>query len=59
MTADRVRRHLLEAWDTGLVAVGEEHLRIAHCSVAEEDLPELVRRLERGVAELARDGAGG
>jgi aspartate/methionine/tyrosine aminotransferase len=52
MTADRVRRHLLEAWDTGLVAVGEEHLRIAHCSVSEEDLPELVRRLERGVAEL-------
>lgn len=54
VTADRVRRHLLEAHDTGLVAVGEEHLRIAHCSVAEEDLPELVRRLERGVAELVR-----
>ncbi|HEX6199411.1 MAG TPA: aminotransferase class I/II-fold pyridoxal phosphate-dependent enzyme [Thermoanaerobaculia bacterium] len=54
LTADRVRRHLLEAWDTGLVAVGEEHLRIAHCSVSEEDLPELVRRLERGVEELAR-----
>lgn len=53
LTADRVRRHLLEAEDTGLVAVGEEYLRIAHCSVAEEDLPELVRRLERGVAALA------
>lgn len=53
LSADRVRRHLLEAEDTGLVAVGEEHLRIAHCSVAEEDLPELVRRLERGVAALA------
>ena len=53
-TADRVRRHLLEAEDTGVVAAGEEHLRIAHCSVAEEDLPELVRRLERGVAALAR-----
>ena len=57
LTADRVRRHLLEAWDTGLVAVGEEHLRIAHCSVAEEDLPELVRRLERGVEELVADTA--
>lgn len=56
LTADRVRRHLLDAHDTGLVAVGDEHLRIAHCSVAEEDLPELVRRLERGVAELTGEG---
>jgi aspartate/methionine/tyrosine aminotransferase len=52
LTAHRVRRHLLEAEDTGLVAVGDEHLRIAHCSVAEEDLPELVERLIRGVATL-------
>lgn len=35
------------------MAVGEEFLRIAYCSVAEEDLPELVERLERGVRNLA------
>ncbi len=53
LTADGIRRHLLEEEDTGLVAVGEEFLRIAYCSVAEEDLAELVRRLERGIRELA------
>lgn len=54
LTAEAVRRHLLAAEDTGLVAVGEDHLRIAYCSVREEDLPELVRRLERGVETLAK-----
>lgn len=54
LTAGAVRHHLLDAEDTGLVSIGDEHLRIAHCSVAEADLPELVRRLERGVAALAR-----
>jgi len=49
---ERVRRHLLDRHDTGLVSVAPRWLRIAHCSVAEPDLPELVRRLERGVAEL-------
>ncbi len=53
LTAEAVRYALLESEDTGLVAVGEEHLRIAYCSVAEEDLPELVRRLERGIRTLA------
>jgi len=52
LLADAVRRHLLEAEDTGLVSIGESFLRIAHCSVDEASLPELVRRLERGVQEL-------
>jgi aspartate/methionine/tyrosine aminotransferase len=52
LLADAVRRHLLEAEDTGLVSIGESFLRIAHCSVDEASLPELVRRLERGVREL-------
>jgi len=57
--ADTVRRHLLDAEDAGLVSIGERFLRIAHCSVDEADLPELVRRLARGVADLvARRGAG-
>lgn len=57
LTAGAVRRHLLDAEDTGLVSIGDEYLRIAHCSVAEEDLPELVRRMERGVGTLARAAA--
>ena len=31
------------------------YVRIAFCSVNENDLPELVRRLERGVRSLAAD----
>jgi aspartate/methionine/tyrosine aminotransferase len=52
--ADAVRRHLLAHHDTGLISIEPRWLRIAHCSVDATALPELVRRLERGVAELAR-----
>lgn len=52
LTAGRIRLHLLDQEDTGLVSVGDDYLRIAHCSVAEADLPELVRRMERGVRTL-------
>ena len=55
--AEAVRRHLLDDLDTGVVAIGERHVRIAFCSVAAEDLPEVVTRLEAGVAELSRQGA--
>ena len=51
--AETARRHLLARHDTGLVSIAPRYLRIAHCSVDEAALPELVRRLERGVAELA------
>ncbi len=50
---EALRRHLLAAHDTGLVSIPPRHLRIAYCSVDAADLPELVRRLERGAAELA------
>ena len=50
--ADRVRRHLLDAHDTGLVSIGERYLRIAFCSVRNAALPGLVERLSAGVAEL-------
>ena len=53
LTAVQVRRHLLDHHDTGLIAIEPRYLRIAHCSVDAEALPELVRRLETGVAELA------
>ena len=52
LDANRVRRHLLEHHSTGLISIEPRFLRIAHCSVDAAALPELVRRLERGVAEL-------
>ncbi len=52
LDADRVRRHLLAAHSTGVVALPPAYLRIAYCSVAASDLPELVARTERGVREL-------
>jgi aspartate/methionine/tyrosine aminotransferase len=53
LTAEQVRQHLLAHHDTGLVAVSPKHLRIAFCSVDTAALPELVRRMEQAVAELA------
>jgi aspartate/methionine/tyrosine aminotransferase len=53
LTAEQVRRHLLDHYDTGLISIEPRHLRIAHCSVDAAALPELVRRLEKGIAELA------
>ena len=54
LTAEAVRRHLLDHHDTGLIAIDARYLRIAHCSVDASALPELVRRLESAVAELCR-----
>jgi aspartate/methionine/tyrosine aminotransferase len=52
LTSEQVRLHLLERHDTGLISIDPGYLRIAHCSVDAAALPELVQRLERGVAEL-------
>ncbi len=49
----RVRRHLLDRWDTGVISIEPRFLRIAHCSVDATALPELLRRLEAGIAELS------
>lgn len=51
--AEAVRQHLLAEHDTGLIAIKPNFLRIAFCSVDAEALPEVVRRLEVGVGELA------
>lgn len=55
LTAEEVRVYLLDRYDTGVVAVGERYLRLAICSVSEEAIPELVRRVERCVRELAAE----
>ncbi|MFL6258740.1 MAG: aminotransferase class I/II-fold pyridoxal phosphate-dependent enzyme [Thermoanaerobaculia bacterium] len=52
--AQTVRRHLLARHDTGLVSIAPRYLRIAHCSVDAGAIPELARRLETGITELAR-----
>lgn len=53
ISSEEARRHLLTHQDVGLISIEPRYLRIAHCSVEASALPELVRRLERGVAELA------
>ncbi len=53
LDSETVRRHLLERHDTGLISIEPRYLRIAHCSVDAAALPELARRLELGVKELA------
>jgi aspartate/methionine/tyrosine aminotransferase len=53
LDSEAVRRHLLDHHDTGLISIAPRYLRIAHCSVDAAALPELVRRLEAGVRELA------
>ncbi|HEV7670280.1 MAG TPA: aminotransferase class I/II-fold pyridoxal phosphate-dependent enzyme [Thermoanaerobaculia bacterium] len=53
LTSDQVRRHLIEAESVALISLEPRLLRIAHCSVAAEAIPELARRLERGIAVLA------
>ncbi|HEV8630473.1 MAG TPA: aminotransferase class I/II-fold pyridoxal phosphate-dependent enzyme [Thermoanaerobaculia bacterium] len=55
VTAEEVRQHLLDHYDTGVVAVGQRYLRVAFCSVAAAAIPELVGRMERGVAERAAE----
>jgi aspartate/methionine/tyrosine aminotransferase len=57
--SEEVRMHLLDHHDTGLVSVPPRYLRVAFCSVAADAIPELVGRLERGVAELAAERARG
>lgn len=50
--AEKLRHHLIAEHQTGLIAIPPHHVRIAFCSVAKTDLPELVGRLVKGVREL-------
>ena len=56
LESDRVRRALLDRYDTGLIAIAPRFLRIAFCSVRQAALPELVGRLQTAVRELATRG---
>ena len=49
LDADRVRQALITEQSTGLVSAQGRYLRIAFCSVAEDDIDELVERTVRGL----------
>ena len=53
LDSETVPKHLLAHHDTGLISIAPRYLRIAHCSVDAAALPELARRLEAAVGELA------
>ncbi|HKI85524.1 MAG TPA: aminotransferase class I/II-fold pyridoxal phosphate-dependent enzyme [Thermoanaerobaculia bacterium] len=49
LDAEETRLDLLEHFDTGLVAIPPRFLRVAFCSVAAADIPELVHRIEQSL----------
>jgi aspartate/methionine/tyrosine aminotransferase len=49
---EAVRQTLLDDFDTGVISIPPRYLRLAFCSVEAEDIPELVRRVVRGVESL-------
>lgn len=53
LDSQAVRRLLLDSYDTGVVAISPNYLRIAHCSIDAEAIDELVTRVEAGVREAA------
>ncbi len=48
---ETVRVHLLEEHDTGVIAIAPNYIRLAYCSLAEEAIPETVRRVAAGLEE--------
>jgi aspartate/methionine/tyrosine aminotransferase len=56
LDAETLRRRLIDQQSLGLVSEPEMNaLRIAYCSVARDDLPELVRRLAAGIQDALDD----
>ncbi len=50
--AETLRRHLLEKYGVGLIAMGERDLRIAFSCLEENDIPELFDIILQGIEEL-------
>jgi len=53
LDAEAVRRHLLEQYDTGIVALGQDKVRIAFSSVPTEQLPLLYDNLHKTFCDLS------
>jgi hypothetical protein len=58
LSSEQVREHLLAKYDTGVIAIAPGYLRIAHCSIEADAIPELVRRVESAVRDLATRHSG-
>ena len=52
LSSDQVRRRLLDVESVGVVSIAPRYLRIAFCSLAEEDIEPAVAAIERAVGGL-------
>ena len=55
--AEALRVHLLEAYETGLIAIGSHDIRIAFSCLEREEVKPLFETLHRAIQELVRDDA--
>lgn len=53
LSAEQARRRLLDVESVGVVSIAPRYLRIAFCSLAEEDIERTVEAIERAVLDLA------
>ncbi len=51
--AEKLRRHLLDTYGVGLIAIGERNLRVAFSCIEEQDLAGLFDVILQGVADLS------
>ena len=54
VAAESLRRHLLDNYGVGLIAIGEQNLRVAFSCTEEEDLTELFDTILQGIKDLSR-----
>jgi len=51
--AEKLRRHLLDNYGVGLIAIGEKNLRVAFSCIEEENIAELFDIILQGALELS------
>jgi hypothetical protein len=51
--AEKLRRHLLDNYGVGLIAIGEKNLRVAFSCIEEESIAELFDIILQAVLELS------
>ena len=50
--AEKLRRHILDTYGVGLIAIGERNLRIAFSCTEEEDIPEIFEIIFKGIKDI-------
>ncbi|MGB8427754.1 MAG: hypothetical protein WCD88_18355, partial [Desulfobacterales bacterium] len=53
VAAEKLRRHLLDTYGVGLIAIGDKNLRVAFSCIEEQDLAELFDIILQGVTDLS------